>query len=158
MRCFGNSSINLVYHTCFYPSCNHCMMGRKLMGRLQSEPIKVNAGVKQGCVLAPILLNLFLSAITHLFHHAMRHSDGVHLECHLDGSLFNIRRFQAHTKTNTCQIYKLQYADDCAVLAHSPDSVQHALDTISSLYQSFGLYINTKKGHGSVFHPTPLST
>lgn len=42
--------------------------------------------------------------------------------------LFNIRQLQAHTKTSTCQIHELQYADDCGVLAHSPDSMQHALN------------------------------
>ncbi len=62
----------------------------------------------------------------------------------LDGSL-NIRRLQARTKTKTRQICELQCADDCAVLAHSPDSMQHALNTISSLYQSFGLQVNTQK-------------
>lgn len=114
------------------------MQARVLMGGLQSDPFKVNVGVKQGCILAPVLFNLFLSPITCLFCRAMKHRDDVHLEYCLDGSLFNIRRLQAHTKTTTCQIHELQYADDCAVLAHSPDSMQHALDTISNLYQSFG--------------------
>ncbi len=75
----------------------------------------------------------------------MGHEDGVHVEYRLDGSLFNIHRLQARTKTKTRQICELQYADDCAVLAHSPDSMQHALNTISSLYQSFGLQVNTQK-------------
>ena len=54
----------------------------------------------------------------------MGHEDSVHVEYRLDGSLFNIRRLQARTRTKTRQIGELQYADDCAVLAHSPDSMQ----------------------------------
>ena len=91
----------------------------------------------------------------------MGHEDGVHVEYRLDGSLFNIRRLQAHTKTKTRQICELQYADDCAILAHSPDFMQHALNTISSLYQSFGLQVNIQKtevmSHLNTPAPTPTS-
>lgn len=121
------------------------MQARVTTGELQSEFFNVNVGVKQGCVLAPVLFNLLLSAVTHLFHCALGHKDGVLLEYRLDGSLFNIRRLQAYTKTKSCCIAELQYADDCAILAHSPESMQHALNTIASLYQYFGLQVNIKK-------------
>lgn len=134
------------------------MQARVLTGELQSEFFEVNVGVKQGCVLAPVLFNILLSAITRLFHHAMGHEDGVQVEYRLDGNLFNIRRLQAHTKTKTCQISELQYADDCAILAHSPDSMQHALNTISSLYQSFGLQVNIQKTEVISQLTTPTST
>ena len=138
------------------------MQARVLTGELQSEFFKVNVGVKYGCVLAPVLFNILLSAITCLFHIVAGHEDGVHVEYRLDGSLFNIRRLQAHTKTETRQICELQYADDCAILAHSPGSMQHALNTISSLYQSFGLQGNIKKtevmSHLNTPAPPPVST
>ncbi len=134
------------------------MQARVLTGELQSESFEVNIGVKQGCVLAPVLFNILLSAITCLFHRVMGHEDGVHVEYRLDGSLFNIRRLQARTKTKTRHICELQYADDCAILAHSPDSMQHALNTISSLYQSFGLQVNTQKTKVMfhLFTPAPI--
>ncbi len=134
------------------------MQARVLTGELQSESFEVNVGVKQGCVLAPVLFNILLSAITCLFHRVMWHEDGVHVEYRLDGSLFNICRLQARTKTKTHHICELQYADDCAVLAHSPDSMQHALNTISSLYQSFGLQVNTQKTKVMfhLFTPAPI--
>ena len=115
------------------------MQARVLTGEIQSEFFEVKVGVKQGCVLAPVLFNILLSAITSLLHRVIVNEDGVHVEYRLDGSLFNIRRLQAHTRTKTRQICELQCADDCAVLAHSPDSMQHALNTISSLYHFFGL-------------------
>ena len=121
------------------------MQARVLTGVLQSEFFKVNVGVKQGCVLDPVLFNILLSAITCLFHSVMGHEDGVRVEYRLDGSLFNIRRLQAHPKTKTRQICELQYADDCAILAHSPDYMLHALNTITDPYQSFGLQVNIKK-------------
>lgn len=132
------------------------MQARVLMGELQSESFGVNVGVKQGCVLAPMLFNILLSAITCLFHRVLGHEDGVHVEYRLDGSLFNIRRLQAHTKTKIRQICELQYADDCAILAHSPDSMQYALNIISSLYQSFGLQVNTQKTEVMFHLTTPV--
>ncbi|CAJ1066317.1 uncharacterized protein LOC109084930 [Xyrichtys novacula] len=93
------------------------MQARVFTGELQSEFFRVNVEVKQGCVLAPVLFNLLLFAITCLFHRALDHNDGVHLQYRLDGSLFNTRRL---------------HADDCAVLAHSPESTQYALNTIMS--------------------------
>jgi len=66
------------------------MQAKVLMGGLQSESFKVEASV-----LAPVLFNLLLSAITHLFHHALGYIV-VSLEDHLNGSLFIIRRLQAY--------------------------------------------------------------
>lgn len=121
------------------------MQARVLAGELQSQYFKVNVVVKQGCVLASVLFNLLLSAVTHLFHHDLGDNDSVQMEYHLDESLFNIWRLQAHTKMKTCHIYELQYTDDCAILVHTPESLQKAVDTISSLYRSFGLQVNTDK-------------
>ncbi|KAK0152198.1 LINE-1 retrotransposable element ORF2 protein [Merluccius polli] len=80
------------------------MQARVLAGELQSQFFEVKVGVKQGCVLAPVLFNIILSAITCLFHRVMGHEDGVHVEYRLDRSLFNIRRLQARTRTKTRQI------------------------------------------------------
>ncbi len=56
--------------------------------------------------------------------------DGVHVEYRLDGSLFNIRRLQARTKTKTRQICELQYADDCAVLELYAARPRHNIQSV----------------------------
>ncbi|XP_041934160.1 uncharacterized protein LOC121696990 [Alosa sapidissima] len=56
------------------------MQARVVMGGLQSDPFKVNVGVKQGCVLATVLFNPLLTAITRLFHRALQHKDGIDLD------------------------------------------------------------------------------
>lgn len=121
------------------------MQASVLVGGLQSSPFPVKVGVKQGCVLAPVIFNLFLSAATLLFHKSIQEEGGVKIQFRLDGSLFNIRRLQAKTKTLVSNIYELQYADDCALLAHSPAAMQQALDIMSSVYGSLGLVINIHK-------------
>ena len=44
--------------------------------------------------------------------------DGVYIRYRTDGSLFNLRRLQAHTKTLEQLIRELLFADDAALLAH----------------------------------------
>jgi len=53
------------------------MPARVVLGGLESDPFMVNVGVKQGCVLAPVIFNLFLVAITLLFRNRVLPADSV---------------------------------------------------------------------------------
>ena len=121
------------------------MEAKVCIGGMDSAPFPAEMGVKQGDVLAPVLFNLFISTITTLMQDKLREDDGIQLEYRLDGSLFNIRRLQARNKTTSHRLIDLQYADDAALMAHTVESMQHILDTLSSLYQALGLQINTRK-------------
>ena len=112
---------------------------------LQSSPFDVKVGVKQGCVLAPVLFNIFLLAVYQLTHTALGEEAGIGIQFRLDGNLFNIRRLQANTKTTVSNILELQYADDCAIVANSQRALQRALDVFHSVYSSLGLQVNTQK-------------
>ena len=125
------------------------------IGGQQSPFFSVDVGVKQGCVLAPTIFNIFLSTVTLLSHKLLDPSDGVQIQYRLDGNLFNIRRLQAFTKTTTKSILELQYADDCALLAHSPESLQRALNVVASTYSAIGLQVNIKKTQIVVQESTP---
>ena len=121
------------------------MQARVQIGGMQSDPFNVNVGVKQGCVLAPILFNIFLMAVTQLVHASLGVEAGVDIAYRLDGNLFNLRRLQARTKVAQINICELQYADDCAVIAQDPQTLQRMLDIFSSIYSALGLKINTAK-------------
>ena len=121
------------------------MNARVSIGGNKSEPFNVEVGVKQGCVLAPVIFNIYLTAVTLLSHQQMNPDDGLKIEFRLDGNLFNLRRLQAQSKTEIANFLELQYADDCAVLAHTPEALQRSLTIISSIYQSMGLRINVNK-------------
>jgi len=63
------------------------------------------------CVLAPVIFNLFLVAITLLFRNRVLSADSVGINYRLDGSLFNIRQLQAATKvesTHMCLNFNTQ--------------------------------------------------
>lgn len=67
------------------------MQARVRVGSVLSEPFPVAVGVKQGCVLAPVLFNLFLAAVNLITHNIIDGYKGVKYEYRLDGSLFNLR-------------------------------------------------------------------
>ena len=111
----------------------------------RSPPFNIEVGVKQGCVIAPVIFNIFISAITILSQRAIPMEDKVAIQFRLDGSLFNLRRLQAHTKTVTKHILELQYADDCALVAHTPQALQRSLNVVAGLYEAMGLKMNVSK-------------
>ena len=61
-----------------------------------SKLFDVRSGVKQGCVLAPILSGIFfVLLLRHAFSTAQ---EGIHLRTRSDGKLFNLARLRARTK------------------------------------------------------------
>ncbi len=121
------------------------MQARVIVGTSQSSSFPVQVGVKHGCVLAPVIFNLFLAAVTLLSRNSVSPDEGVCLQFHLDGNLFKLRRLEAITKTTTNTIHELQYADDCALLAHSPTAMQHKMDIVYAVYQAYDLQVNIQK-------------
>ena len=53
------------------------MSAQVVMAGSQSSSFPVDVGVKQGCVLASIVFNLFLVTITFISHHELQQSDSV---------------------------------------------------------------------------------
>ena len=115
------------------------------MAGSQSSSFPVEVGVKQGCVLAPIVFNLLLAAITLASHRDLQSSDCVGIEYRLDGGLFNLPRLQAITKTSSAMISALQYADDAAFPSLTADGQQCSLDVMSETYRRAGLIINATR-------------
>ena len=93
------------------------MTGQVLSDGETSEPFSISNGVKQGCVLAPVHFNLFFTC---MLNHAIRDLEqGVYLRLWLDGSLFDLRRLTAKTKTVNKTVLGALFADDCALMEHT---------------------------------------
>ena len=121
------------------------MCAQVVMACSQSFSFPVEVGVKQGCVIAPIIFNLLLVGITLVSHRDLQSSDYVGIEHRLDGGLFNLRRLQANTMTSSAMISALQYADDAAFLSLPADGLQRSLDVMSETYLRACIIINTTK-------------
>ena len=110
-----------------------------------SEPFAVSRGVKQGCVLAPVLFNMYVQCITRLLAATMRENAKIVLNYRTDRNLFDLSKLKAKTKISQCDIIELQYADDCALVAHTAEELQLMLAIMSNFYQKLGLGINVQK-------------
>ena len=78
-----------------------------------SESFNVINGVKQGCVLAPTLFSIFLSAMLDEAFRDM--ADGVYIQSRQSADLFKVAHFRAKTKTTQILMRELLFADDSAL-------------------------------------------
>ena len=86
-----------------------------------SEPLKIEKGVRQGCVLSPALFNLYTDIIFRNIDQGL----GIKLG--------------GHTINN------LRYADDTVLLAENETELQQILDTVKTKSERYGLFMNVKK-------------
>jgi hypothetical protein len=119
------------------------MQGQVIDGEEISQAFGVMNGTKQGCVLAPLLFIIFFSML--LFVAFKDCELGVPIDYRTDGSVFNLRRLQAKSKTLAAIIRDLLYADDCALVAHTLSEAQQLFDRFFSAAQRFGLTVSLKK-------------
>ena len=81
--------------------------------------------------------------------------DEIYIRFRSDGSLFNLRRLLAHTKTVEKLITELHFADDCALLAHTETALRHLVNHLSDESKAFGLNISLKKSE-ELYQPPPM--
>ena len=131
------------------------MSARVSVGGTLSEAFEVTVGVKQGCVLAPVIFNIYMAAITLVATKNLDYRHGVSIRYRLDGNLFNLRRLKAHTKTTVTTIHDMQYADDAGYPSNRPRPAQHKLNVVSDAYSDGGLAVNTDKTVSMAQENTP---
>ncbi|KAL8566698.1 hypothetical protein ACOMHN_050347 [Nucella lapillus] len=114
-----------------------------LSGGEASEPFEITNGAKQGCVLAPVLFNLFFTCV---LSHAVRDiEDGVYTRYRIDGFLFDLRHLSAKTKMNKKLILEALFANDCALMGHTESALQHIVNKFAEAPCQFGLTISLGK-------------
>ena len=121
------------------------MQATVVIGGVETEPFDVGVGVKQGCVMAPVIFNIYLATPTRLFRESFPIEQGIGISYRLDGSVFNLGRLKARTKVARDYITELQYADDCALVAHTPEDLQQSITALCNIYSAMGLAVNTDK-------------
>jgi Reverse transcriptase (RNA-dependent DNA polymerase) len=93
------------------------------LGQDTSTKIRIRKGVRQGCILSPILFNAYSER---LFAEALHNTtDGVSI----NGEIIN----------------NMRYADDTVLLADSAEGLQRLIDRVVSACDNFGMKLNCKK-------------
>lgn len=91
--------------------------------RETSESILIKKGVRQGCILSPLLFNLYSEAI-------FRES----LDENIGGVVINGRR-----------VTNLRYADDTVIMATNATELQRMVDRLVEYSEEYGLTLNISK-------------
>lgn len=105
------------------------------MKQSTSEDIQIRRGVRQGCVLSPLLFNLYSETI---FREALD-------------------RIQGGIKFNGIPINNIRYADDTVIIANDIQELQSIIDSVVHYSEMFGLHLNVSKTKLLVFSKTPIN-
>ena len=108
-----------------------------------SETFQIRSGVKQGCILAPMLFVTFFGLL--LKHVLDTTTEGIYFRTRSDDRLFNLARLRAKTKVCNDLIRDMLFADDAAVATHTQEELQSLTDCFSQACNDFGLTISLKK-------------
>ena len=108
-----------------------------------SEPFEIRSGVKQGCVLAPMLFGTFIGLL--LKHVLDTTTEGIYFCTRSDDRLSSLARLRANTKVRKDIIRDMLFADDAAVATHTQEELQSLIDCFSHACKDFGLTISLKE-------------
>ena len=110
------------------------------IGTSQTRSFSYSRGVRQGCILSPLLFNLYVNDLPSAFQNTL--SDPIILP-------------------NGTKLNSLLYADDLIIISRSKIGLQNCLNTLSSFCNSWMLDTNSKKTKVMVFQnerrKTPIS-
>ena len=107
-----------------------------------SEEFAVTSGVRQGCVLAPTLFNMFFDAVIRMvIDNHLEEGRGVRVVFHPDAKLIGDRK----KMTLETLISDLEYADDMALMSNSWSDLEVMIKSLHQHCTAMGLTINCKK-------------
>ena len=93
------------------------------------EPFDSQVGVKQGCVMSPLLFNLYLSDFPDIFDSTCE-----------------------PVMINNTSVNCLMFADDIVIMSESAQGLQNCLDKVSTYCNLWGLTVNIKKTNVIIFN------
>ena len=105
-----------------------------------SEEFEVKTGVRQGCVLSPMLFNCYMD---HILREAMEMTEGgLQIEYSTSGGLFLTYRDKTPLTTS---IRNIQYADDLTMAAQTKAELQEMFEVLEAACRKYGMKINEEK-------------
>jgi hypothetical protein len=107
----------------------------RLAGKIGPE-FPVSSGVRQGCVIAPVLFNVFIDHIVKKALDMMPEGAGVSVVTRAGGTVLS---------SSVERIVMLMYADDLCLFSHDPAQLALMLKVLDTVSASFGMQINAAK-------------
>ena len=92
------------------------------VGEERSEPFGVSCGLRQGCILSPLLFSLYVNSL-----------------------VFRLKEAEVGVKCGSQSISVLLYADDAVILAEDEKSMRRGLETLAKWCREWAVEINAEK-------------
>ena len=101
------------------------------LGSKRTQTFDYARGVRQGCILSPLLFNLYLNKLSLQLDHTIR-SDPLILP-------------------NNSRLSSLLYADDLVLLSKSKEGLQNCINTVGNFCSEWQMNVNEKKSKIMIF-------
>jgi hypothetical protein len=115
----------------------------RLDGQVGTE-FKVTSGVRQGCVIAPTLFNVFIDMVVRKALSRMPAGKGI-----------SIQKRGPHNTDSIEHVVMLMYADDVVLMAHDVMVLREMLKRLDETATEFGMQINASKTEIQVLNGMP---
>ena len=117
------------------------------MGKSSIDSIEVKNGLKQGCILAPTLFNIFYSAVVANWRNRCP-SAGVNVNFKHGRKLVGDR--MAKSRLSNVNVTESQFADDTATYASSHETLEQSAMELVHTVKDWGMMVNIEKTKGMV--------
>ena len=130
------------------------MVARVRVGDHRTDDIVVNNGLRQGCVLAPTLFNIYFSAVVAYWRDRSPQA-GITVKHRHGRKLVGDRT--AKSRLDEVRVFESQFADDVAVYATTREAFERATLELLHAASVWGLTISIPKTKGLIMgrHLTP---
>lgn len=114
----------------------------KLAGS-KGEWFDISRGVRQGCVIAPLLFNIFFDCVVRLALSEMPDGCGVDLAYQVEAEV--LPRFKGTGPSTLLTVATLMYADDLVLMSCDKSELELMLKTFDSVCSRMGMCVNAAK-------------
>ena len=117
-----------------------------------SKGFGVGQGLRQGCVLGPIMFNILFTAVLNIAEERFRANPQV------EADLVSIRLTPSAVRDGdetprTSTIWSMLYADNAAIVYRSPASLPKMMTGVVEVWGAYGLTLAEKKTETMVMRP-----